>query len=105
MRLRHAQGRGAGDRRRHHRFLPRQLGGLQGAQIGGLRPVAENVNGQNPEIRAARTGQEPQMIRSVSLAAALLMATLAPVWAQPAPPPTPAPSGTALTLSTHADKT
>ena len=45
------------------------------------------------------------MIRFVSLAAALLMATLAPVWAQPAPPPTPAPSGTALTLSTHADKT
>jgi len=41
------------------------------------------------------------MIRSVSLAAALLLAAVAPVWAQPAPPP----SGTALTLSTHADKT
>jgi len=41
------------------------------------------------------------MIRSVSLAAALLIAAVVPVWAQPAPPP----SGTALTLSTHADKT
>ena len=41
------------------------------------------------------------MIRSVSLAAALLIVAVAPVWAQPAPPP----SGTALTLSTHADKT
>lgn len=40
------------------------------------------------------------MIRPVSLAAALLLAAVAPVWAQPAPPP----SGTALTLSTHADK-
>lgn len=42
------------------------------------------------------------MIRAVSLAAALLMAALTPVWAQPAPPP---PSETALTLSAHADKT
>ncbi|HEV2161141.1 MAG TPA: SIMPL domain-containing protein [Stellaceae bacterium] len=41
------------------------------------------------------------MIRPVSLAAALLLAAVTPVWAQPAPPP----SGTALTLSTHADKT
>jgi len=43
------------------------------------------------------------MIRSVSLAAALLIAAVASALAQqPAPPP---PSGTALTLSTHADKT
>ncbi|MBU6507003.1 MAG: SIMPL domain-containing protein [Alphaproteobacteria bacterium] len=41
------------------------------------------------------------MIRPASLAAALLVAAVAPVCAQPAPPP----SGTALTLSTHADKT
>ncbi|MGH7001295.1 MAG: SIMPL domain-containing protein [Stellaceae bacterium] len=45
------------------------------------------------------------MIRSVSLAAALLIAAVAPLRAQPAPPtPIPAQSGTALTLSTHADK-
>jgi len=42
------------------------------------------------------------MIRSVPLAAVLLIAAIAPVLAQPAPPP---PSNTALTLSTHADKT
>jgi len=42
------------------------------------------------------------MIRVVSLVVALLLAVVAPVWAQPAPPP---PSGTALTLSAHADKT
>src|SRR5215469_15431990 len=42
------------------------------------------------------------MIRSVSLAAVLLLAAVAPVLAQqPAPPPSP---NTALTLSTHADK-
>ena len=41
------------------------------------------------------------MIRPVSLAATLLLAAVTPVWAQPAPPP----SGTALMLSTHADKT
>lgn len=44
------------------------------------------------------------MIRSVSLAAALLIAAAAPLRAQPAPTPILAPSGTALTLSTHADK-
>lgn len=41
------------------------------------------------------------MIRVVVIAAALLIAVAAPLRAQPAPPP----SGTALTLSTHADKT
>lgn len=45
------------------------------------------------------------MIRSVSLAAALLIAAAIPLRAQPAPPPTPPPSGTALTLSAHADNT
>lgn len=41
------------------------------------------------------------MIRVVVIVAALLLAAVAPVLAQPAPPP----SDTALTLSTHADKT
>ena len=58
LRVRHAEaGCGPGDGRGHHRLLPRQHGALQGAADGGVRPAAEDLDRQDPEIRAARQGQ------------------------------------------------
>ena len=58
LRLRRAE---AGQRthhgRRHHRFLPRQLGALQGAADGDFRRAAEDLDWQNPEICSTRQGQ------------------------------------------------
>ena len=39
---------------RDHRLLPRQPGPLQGAAHGRVRPAAEDLDRQDPEIRAAR---------------------------------------------------
>ena len=44
------------DRGRHHRARPRPAGPVQGAEVGHLRPAAEDVNRQDPEVRAAGRG-------------------------------------------------
>ena len=44
---------GAGD----HRLVPRQHGPLQGAADRSVRPAAEDLDRQDPEIRPARPGQ------------------------------------------------
>ena len=43
-----------GHRGRDHRTLPRRDGALQGAQAGDLRRAAEDLDRQDPEVRAAR---------------------------------------------------
>ena len=43
----------------HHRLLPRQHGALQGAAHGRVRAAAQDLDRQDPEVRAARPGQEP----------------------------------------------
>ena len=48
---------GAATRRRHHRLLPRPHGAFQGAAHGGVRPAAQDLDRQDPEIRPARAGQ------------------------------------------------
>src|SRR5579885_2898231 len=57
VRLRHLEGRRGGRRRGDHRLLPRQSGALQGAEDGGIRPAAEDLDRQDPEIRVAREGE------------------------------------------------
>ena len=49
---------GAVDGGGHHRLLPRQHGPLQGAAHGRVRPAAQDLDRQDPEVRAARGGQE-----------------------------------------------
>ena len=53
-RVRHAQGRRGGDRRRADRPRARPHGALQGAEAGRVRRAAEERHRQDPEIRAAR---------------------------------------------------
>ena len=58
LRLRHAEARcRRRGRRRHHRLVPRQSRALQGAAPCRLRAAAENLDRQDPEIRAARAGE------------------------------------------------
>ena len=58
LRLRHAEARcRRGSAGRHHRLLPRQPGALQGAEARRVRPAAEDLDRQDPEIRAARAGE------------------------------------------------
>src|SRR3546814_2134072 len=40
-----------------HRFLPRPPRPLQGAAPGGVRPAAQDLHRQDPEVRAARAGE------------------------------------------------
>jgi fatty-acyl-CoA synthase len=55
LRFRHPEARcGAGQRGGYHRLLPRQHGPFQGTQDGGIRPLAQDLDGKDPEIRAAR---------------------------------------------------
>ena len=49
-----ARGGGRDHRRRRHRLLPRPSGALQGAADGGVRPFAEDLDRQDPEVQAAR---------------------------------------------------
>ena len=49
--------RRAADGRGNHRLLPRADGALQGAEHGGLRPPAQDLDRQDPEIRPARSGE------------------------------------------------
>ena len=57
VRLRDAEGRRPRRRRRDHRLLPRAPGAFQGAAPCRVRPAAENLDRENPEIRAARAGE------------------------------------------------
>ena len=45
-----------------HRLLPRQPRAFQGSAHRGFRPLAENLDRQDPEIRAARTGQDRESL-------------------------------------------
>src|SRR5215472_5023412 len=49
--------RAGGNRGRHYRLLPRQPRAFQGAANGCVRPVAQDLDRQDPEIRAARAGE------------------------------------------------
>src|SRR5258708_9825875 len=51
--------RGACHRGGYHRLVPGQPGPFQGAARRGVRAVAQDLDRQDPEIRAARTGQGP----------------------------------------------
>src|SRR5215469_6054658 len=62
MRLCGAQARRPCDGRRRCRLLSCQSGALQGAAHRCIRPVAENLHRQDPEIPAARAGQEPDAV-------------------------------------------
>ena len=60
VRVRHPEARrGPRHGRGHHRLLPRQHGPLQGAAHGRVRAAAEDLDRQDPEVRAARPGQGP----------------------------------------------
>ncbi len=48
-----------GDRGRADRALPRRAGAVQGAEEGRLRRAAEDLDRQDPEIRAARARRSP----------------------------------------------
>jgi acyl-CoA synthetase (AMP-forming)/AMP-acid ligase II len=50
-------------RGRNHRVLPQPAGALQGAQAGGLRRAAQDLDRQDPEVPAARAGQVRQRHR------------------------------------------
>jgi hypothetical protein len=54
-----AEAHEAGD----HRVLPQPAGALQGAQAGGLRRAAQDLDRQDPEVPAARAGQVRQRHR------------------------------------------
>src|SRR5262245_43238309 len=58
LRLRHAEpaGGGRGRGRGDHRLLPGPYGRLQDPAHRRFRPAAEDRDGQDPEIRAARAG-------------------------------------------------
>jgi acyl-CoA synthetase (AMP-forming)/AMP-acid ligase II len=56
-RLHRGQGRRRRHRRRHHRPLPRTPGALQGAQAHRVLRAAQDLDRQDPEVRAARDGQ------------------------------------------------
>ena len=45
------------DRKGNHRVLPRAHGEVQGAARGGVRRAAEDLDRQDPEVRAAREGE------------------------------------------------
>src|SRR5579872_5879315 len=62
VRLRRTQARRGGDGRRRRCLLPRQPGAFQGAAHCCLWPAAENLHRQDPEIPAARAGQEPDTV-------------------------------------------
>src|SRR6266853_2509796 len=53
VRFRRAEGRRPSHGKRDHRPLPRESRGLQDAAPRGVRRAAEDVDGKNPEIRAA----------------------------------------------------
>ncbi len=55
--LRHPQGGRRGDGRGDRRALPRLHGAYQGAEERGLRPTAQDLDRQDPEVRPARAGQ------------------------------------------------
>src|SRR5438067_10481766 len=69
LRLYHAE---AGCRRRrgrrHHRLLPRQSGAFQGAEERRVRPAAEDLGRQDPEIRAARARQGDRIVSDTGAA-------------------------------------
>src|SRR3546814_5808525 len=58
LRLRRAEARPAGRRGRAHRLLPRAPRRLQGAEESGLRPAAQDLHRQDPEVRPARAGED-----------------------------------------------
>jgi acyl-CoA synthetase (AMP-forming)/AMP-acid ligase II len=57
LRLHRAEGGRPGDGGGVHRVLPRAHGALQGAEESGVRPAAEDLHRQDPEIRPAREGE------------------------------------------------
>ena len=57
VRVRGAEARRVGDRRRAHRALPVAARALQGAEEGDLLRPAEDLHRQDPEVRAAREGE------------------------------------------------
>ena len=56
LRLRDVEAGCGGHRSRHYRLLPRPPGPFQMPEDGGVRRPAEDVDGQDPEIRAAGPG-------------------------------------------------
>ncbi len=50
----------------HHRLLPRQSRPFQGAADGGVRPAAQDLDRQDPEIRAARPGARARGARPMA---------------------------------------
>src|SRR3990170_5684973 len=56
LRFRDAEGRRGGRRGRDRRLVPRPHGAFQGAADGGVRAAAQDLDRQDPEVRAARAG-------------------------------------------------
>ena len=69
LRLRRAQGRRDGDHGRGHRgALQEAPGRLQGAARGGVRRAAQDLDRQDPEVRAAQAGRLGRRDRRLSQA-------------------------------------
>src|SRR5258708_11471041 len=69
LRLHHAEARCRRGRGfRHHRLVPRQSGAFQGAEERRLRTPAENLDRQDPEIRAARARQGDPIVSEAPVA-------------------------------------
>src|SRR5207237_8885114 len=66
VRLRGGQGGRQGHRAGDDRVLPRPARALQGAARGDLRRAAEDLDRQDPEVRAARQGEIDQRDRHMS---------------------------------------
>ena len=58
VRLRATQARLGSERRRDHRVLPRPARAFQGAEVGRVRTAADDRDGEDPEVRAARAGAQ-----------------------------------------------
>ena len=57
VRIRRTQGRCAADGAGDHRVLPGAHGAFQGAEDGDFRSAAQDLDRQDPEVRAARAGE------------------------------------------------
>src|SRR6267154_52109 len=69
LRLHHAEARCRRGRGfRHHRLVPRQSGAFQGAEERRLRTLAENLDRQDSEIRAARARQGDRIVSEAPVA-------------------------------------
>src|SRR5262249_23237936 len=67
VRVRAAPARRHGERGGDHRILPRQPASLRRAQDGDLRPAADDGNGEDPEVRAARAGSRALDVQGTAM--------------------------------------